>query len=353
MAQKGGVITVIDRGHLNELRRIPLANVIPWAFPGARLSAERQGPGRVRWILPDGTKVNVLPLADGDVFRFMNRPDWTSPGIFLKGAINFLMLARHCSLREAASFLDDSQRFLNVPREGASGAVTMARTVLRHPRRLSDPEQEWVQIQRYLVGQRQLPELMVADMYRRGHVYAGGGVYRGYLVFPHRAEVMSPTITGYSLRWAKKDLPPHDKPTRWVAPGSRLKAGWFSIGRGTDAVVITESAIDALTMWASAIEEGLAHRVTIRSTAGAGGLIQRLWEGFPQVMVATDRDEAGDSYAQWVESHHTTAGSVIRVTPPAPHKDWNEAWQGGERRLLADTPLWEREVARIWEIGGR
>ena len=342
-----------EGSHLNELRRIPLANVIPWAFPGARLSAERQGPGRVRWILPDGTKVNVLPLADGDVFRVMNRLDWIQPGISLKGAINFLMLARHWSLREAASFLDDGQRFLNVPREAASRAVTMAHTALHHPRRLSDPEQDWAHVQRYLVGQRRLPELMVADMYRRGYVYAGGGVYHGYLVFPHRAETTSPAITGYSLRWANNNLPPHDKPTRWVAPGSRLKAGWFSIGRGMDAVVITESPIDALTVWASGIEEGLAHRVTIRSTAGAGGLTQRLWEGFPRVVVATDRDDAGDSYAQWVESHQTTGGSIIRVTPPAPHKDWNEAWQGGARRVLADTPLWEREVARMWEIGGR
>lgn len=344
---------MVDRGHLNALRRIPLANVIPWAFPGARLSAERLGPGRVRWILPDGTKVNVLPLEDGDAFRFMNRLDWTQPDISPKGAINFLMLARHWSLREAASFLDDGQRLLAVPQEAGSRAVTMVRTVLRHPRRLTDPEQEWAQIQGYLVGQRQLPELVVADLYGRGYVYAGGGAYRGYLVFPHRAEAANPTITGYSLRWANKDVRPHDKPTRWVAPGSRLKAGWFSIGRGTDAVIITESPIDALTVWASAIEEGLAHRVIIRSTAGAGGLTQSLWEGFPRVVVATDRDEAGDSYAQWVESHQTTGGSVIRVTPPAPHKDWNEAWQRGDRNLLADTPLWDREVARSWEIGGR
>ena len=289
---------MVDGSHLNALRRIPLAHVIPRAFPGARLSAERQGPGRVRWILPDGTKVNVLPLADGDVFRFMNRLDWTQPGISPKGAINFLMLARHWSLREAASFLEDGQPFLIVPREDGPRAMTNARTVLRHPRRLTDPEQEWVQIQRYLVGQRQLPELLVADLYRRGYVYAGDGGYRGYLAFPHRAEATSPAITGYSLRWASPDLPPHNRPIKWVAPGSRLKAGWFSIGRGTDAVIITESPIDALTVWASAIEEGLAHRITVRCTAGAGGLTDRLWEGFSQVVVATDRDAAGDSYAQ-------------------------------------------------------
>jgi hypothetical protein len=263
------------------------------------------------------------------------------------------MLARHWSLREAASFLDDGQRFLAVPREAGSRAVAMARPVLRHPGTVTDPEQEWVQIQGYLVGQRRLPELVVADLYRRGCVYSGEGIYRGYLVFPHRAEATSSTITGYSLRWANKDLPPHDKPSRWVAPGSRLKVGWFSVGRGTDAVIITESPIDALTVRASAIEEGLAHRGTILSTAGAGGLTQQLWEGFPRVVVATDRDQAGDSYAQWVESHYAAVGSVIRVTPPAPHKDWNEAWQGGERHLLADTPLWEREAARMWEIGGR
>ncbi len=47
---------------LEALRRLSLAEVIPVLCPGSYLSHERQGPGRVRWVLPDGTKVNVLPL---------------------------------------------------------------------------------------------------------------------------------------------------------------------------------------------------------------------------------------------------------------------------------------------------
>ncbi len=89
---------------LESLRRLPLAEVIPVLCPGAYRSHDRQGPGRVRWVLPDGTKVNVLPLADGDVFRVMNRPDerlTVSP----KGAINFVMVVRHTGFLEAVEML--------------------------------------------------------------------------------------------------------------------------------------------------------------------------------------------------------------------------------------------------------
>lgn len=49
------------------------------------------------WIFPDGTKVNVLPLEDGDLFRFMNRDDGPMTGVSRKGAINFVMLVRQWS----------------------------------------------------------------------------------------------------------------------------------------------------------------------------------------------------------------------------------------------------------------
>ena len=330
---------------VESLRRMPLADVIPAICPGAYRSRERQGPGRVRWVLPDGTKVNVLPLADGDLFRFMNRSDDVPASVSHKGAINFVMVLRHTSFMEAVRVLDRLRLVMDMPRPDRRPAHARP-TILRHPERRDDPEGEWAQVRDYLVGERRLPDLLVADLYRRGHVYASAGFYQGYLVFAHRADGSQSRVTGYSLRWAHADSPPDGKPTKWVASGSRLKDGWFHLGHSRQTLIITESPIDAITLWASAIAEGVAHRLSIRSSSGAGGLSERMWVGFEAVVAAFDNDAAGRRYAEWVTQyrgeHKTTC-----VMPPDGYKDWNAAWQDGLGKFLEPTRLWERELTVV------
>ncbi len=330
---------------VESLRRIPLADVIPAICPGAYRSRERQGPGRVRWVLPDGTKVNVLPLADGDLFRFMNRSDAVPASVSHKGAINFVMAVRQTSFMEAVRVLDRLRLVMDRPRPDRRPAHARP-TILRHPERRDDPEGEWAQVRDYLVGERRLPDLLVADLYRRGHVYAGAGLYQGYLAFPHRGDGPQPHVTGYSLRWAHADAPTDGKPAKWVASGSRLKDGWFHLGYSRQTLIITESPIDAITLWASAIEEGVAHRLSIRSSSGAGGLSERMWAGFEAVVAAFDNDAAGRRYADWVIEHRGEHETTC-VTPPDAFKDWNAAWQDGLRGFLEPTRLWERELTVI------
>lgn len=329
---------------VEEVRRIPLAEVIPALYPGAYRSHERQGPGRVRWILPDGTKVNVLPLADGDLFRFMNRVDDLA-AVPHKGAINFVMAIQSTSFREAMQVLQALHPRI-APFRPDARPTQVRPTLLRHPPRSDDSEREWTLIRDYLVGERRLPDTIVADCYRRGHIYGGAGLYQGYMVFPHRASGPSSSVTGYSLRWAGPGTPPRERPVKWVAGGSRFKEGWFMLGHSPETLIITESPIDALTLWASAIQEGVAHRVSIRSSSGAGGLTERLWQPFDAVVGAFDNDAAGHGYAEWL-GQHRSAGETLCLTPPEPYKDWNAAWQAGHREFLGATRLWEREVSRI------
>ncbi|NMP23477.1 toprim domain-containing protein [Sulfobacillus harzensis] len=330
---------------VERLRRIPLADVIPAICPGAYRSRERQGLGRVRWVLPDGTKVNVFPLADGDLFRFMNRSNDMPASVSKKGAINFVMAVRQTSFMGAVRLLDRLRPVMDMSRPDQR-LTNVRPTILRHPERRDDPEGEWTQVRDYLVGERRLPDLVVADLYRRGHVYVGAGFYQGYLVFPHRADGPQSRVTGYSLRWAQADAPPDGKPTKWVASGSRLKDGWFHLGHSRQTLIITESPIDAITLWASAIEEGVAHRLSIRSSSGAGGLSERMWAGFEAVVAAFDNDAAGRRYAEWVTEHRGEHETTC-VRPPNPYKDWNAAWQAGLRELLNTTRLWDREVTVI------
>ncbi len=330
---------------VERLRGIPLAEVIPAIWPGAYRSRERQGPGRVRWVLPDGTKVNVLPLADGDLFRFMNRSDGVSVSVSHKGAINFVMAVRQTSFMEAVRLLDRLRPGMDMSGPDRRPAHVRP-TILRHPERRDDPEGEWTQVRDYLVAERRLPDLVVADLYRRGHVYVGAGFYEGYLVFPHRSSDSQSHVTGYSLRWAHADAPEDGKPAKWVAAGSRLKDGWFHLGRSRQTLVVTESPIDAITLWASAIEEGIAHHLSIRSSSGAGGLSERMWAGFEAVVAAFDNDAAGRRYAEWVIEYRGEQETTC-LMPPDLYKDWNAAWQDGRRGFLERTRLWEREPTVI------
>lgn len=326
------------------LRRLPLAEVIPALYPGSYRSRERQGPGRVRWVLSDGTKVNVLPLADGDLFRFMNRFD-ERVAVSHKGAINFVMAIQSTSFTEAMQVLQDlhptTTQFRPDPRP-----TQVRPTLLRHPPRWDDPEREWTLIRDYLVGERRLSDLVVADCYRRGYVYAGTGFYQGYVIFPHRADGPSSAVTGYSLRWAMPENPPDERPVKWVAAGSRLKEGWFTLGRSSGTLIITESPIDSITLWASAIQDGVAHRVSIRSSSGAGGLTERMWQIFDVVVGAFDNDGAGNGYAEWVRQQRGERGTTS-IMPPNPYKDWNAAWQDGRGEFLVTTKLWERELVAV------
>ena len=106
---------------VERLRGIPLAEVIPAIWPGAYRSRERQGPGRVRWVLPDGTKVNVLPLADGDLFRFMNRSNDVPASASHKGAINFVMAVRRMSAPPFCDIRND----VMIPRERGHQSATI------------------------------------------------------------------------------------------------------------------------------------------------------------------------------------------------------------------------------------
>ena len=128
--------------------------------------------------------------------------------------------------------------------------------------------------------------------------------------------------------------------------GSRLKDGWFHLGYSRQTLIITESPIDAITLWASAIEEGVAHRLSIRSSSGAGGLSERMWAGFEAVVADFDNDAAGRRYADWVIEHRGEHETTC-VTPPDAFKDWNAAWQDGLRGFLEPTRLWERELTVI------
>ena len=317
-----------------QLRQCSLDALIPQVFPGAQRSLERQGTGRYQWILPDGRKVNIHPTPTGDEFRFMNRPDWHKPGVSQKGAINFLIWACDWDFQQARNFLAEqtSTESLTVSRTRVAAQEKPSRLI--HPRPLQPWHRNWMAVKKYLGQVRKIPEPILAEVFARRLCFAGSGYTAGYVAFPHHDTTHH--VRGYTLRWMFPEAP-KDKPVKWVSRGSRLQEGWFTLGHGSRAVILAESPIDALTLWSMAKYQGIASQVTVRSTAGQGGLCEAVLKGFPLVIVATDRDRAGESYAAWIQHQRSAHQIVRRIVPPGSYKDWNEAWIAGSERVRSST----------------
>lgn len=322
---------------LETLRNIPLNSVIPSLWPGAHAASDG---GRItQWRFPDDLKVNVL--ADNQGFVAWTHRDngqrvnahGPSQG---HGALDLVMAVEGGTFQTALhrlAHLSPASAMLPQPRRQDPKEPT----VFRLPPQDFNPEANWRQVNRYLVEERGLPPWLVREAYEAHQVYAGWGHRAGgFLVFPCRpwdqktVRPHGPEPTGAILRWAQPGTPPPDKyfgQTHPTAKGSRKDAGWWQIGQGRQCVIATEAPIDALTVYAGLHAMRYDHHVTIVAGGGQGGFTERQWTGFPTVVVATDRDPAGDGFDTTIRSQVKREQTVLRLQPPAGHKDWNEAWR--------------------------
>lgn len=110
-----------------------------------------------------------------------------------------------------------------------------------------------------------------------------------------------------------------------------IKGMWASVCyTGDRALVITESAIDALSFFAlhSAIQNARYISTGGALSTAQPALLQSAAEKMPSgsvVFLATDRDEAGEALAAAIAALMPPTLEVRRMAPPAPFKDWNDA----------------------------
>ncbi len=214
--------------------------------------------------------------------------------------------------------------------------------------RAFDAAANWQAVKAYLVGERKLPESLIRAIAGQPHpiVYAGWGTKFGhYLIFPMRHPSDSQTHTGAILRWCDVG----DPPERWFggakaakAVGSRDVKGWWQVGPyGAETLIVTESPIDALSLWAGLSSED-RETTRIVATGGASRLTAPgIFANATKIFSAQDRDAAGEAQAEQMATDVVAAGlsiSVQRLRPPQGAKDWNDAWRAGPsvvRRCLA------------------
>jgi hypothetical protein len=143
---------------------------------------------------------------------------------------------------------------------------------------------------------------------------------RGNVLFAHRDD--AGVLTGFEIK---------NRAFTGFSPGG-IKTAWQSASDPDDrALVITESAIDALSHHELRGEEARRHRYL--STAGAPSpsqlaLLDRIFAGLPSgsvVIAAVDQDAAGTKLDLQIERRacvHTHLS--FRRDSPASAKDWND-----------------------------
>jgi hypothetical protein len=151
-------------------------------------------------------------------------------------------------------------------------------------------------------------------------------------VFPHHDQ---DGLCGYEVK---------NRGFTGFAPGGE-KGLWRSNPKeGDAALIIAESAIDAMSYFAVAAREGL-----YISTAGAwaprtGDLILAEMDRLPresELVLAFDNDEQGGGYVRQAMALLAGRGHLIVLAqPPSPHKDWNDVLQAmGKEALSNRMPL--------------
>lgn len=270
------------RARADRLRGLPLSAVL------SALEATADPHDPAKWRTAQGILSVTGP-------KFINWNLGTGGG----GAIDLVMHVRRVGFGQALEWLE--QRF------GTATSLPLQATLRGHSLLLPPPVADnWPRVRRYLVQERKLPATLLTSLAQSGTVYADARANAVFLLLdnaghPVGAELRGTTGTGW----------------RGMAPGSRKDRGFFSLPAAiTDAIVLCESAIDAISCHA------LHPNYRCLSTSGArpdsAWLPTLISQGLP-IYCGFDADPTGDAMARHMHDRHP---SILRLRPAA--KDWND-----------------------------
>lgn len=155
--------------------------------------------------------------------------------------------------------------------------------------------------------------------------------FRGYLIFPV-LDVDGNVGEVYGRKLAREDART-GSPKHLYLPGPHRGVWNIACFAETDELIVTESIIDALTLWCA----GFRHVTAAYGTDGWTPEHQQAVEkhGIRRVLIAFDADEAGDRGAKTLAAELATAGVESYRVELAPGSDVNEVAVGA--KLPAET----------------
>ena len=221
------------------------------------------------------------------------------------GAIDLVIHANGCRLPDALGFLTGHDGKASAP------AIQPAARRLRMPR---PSPRAWPRVRDALVRQRALGADVLEACHSRGLLYADDRLNAVFVCRNASGHPVGAEILGTAAR-----------PFRGMAPGSRKARGgfWLPCDRNRPALVIlTESAVDAISAGSLRIEGTREHGAVVASTAGVASSVPPWIEDWKprRIICAFDADSAGDGAADRLAVDDPR---VIRMRPCGA-KDWNE-----------------------------
>ena len=204
------------------------------------------------------------------------------------GAIDLVMHARGGSFRDAVLFLDAPPDFRPPPRH----------------------EPNWPHVCRFLRTRRALAPGLIERCHRDGMIHADRYRNAVFLCRNHQHRTTGAELVGTGHR-----------PWRGMAAGSRKAAGsfWFPPDQiPPQRVIVTESAIDALSAWLMTADDRIP--TVFLSANGATATLPdwiRAWSP-DRVLCAYDADRQGDRAARDLMK----ADDRVTRLRPAAAKDW-------------------------------
>ena len=225
------------------------------------------------------------------------------------GAIDLVIHATGCRFPEALRFL------------GSHEGRERAAAIPAAPRRLHLPapsHRAWPGVRDALVDRRALRVDVLEACHRRGLLYADDRLNAVFVCRNASGEPTGAEILGTAPRADRK-------PFRGMAPGSRKARGgfWLPCDRNPPAaVILAESAVDAISARSLRIEETRELGAVVVSTAGGASTVPPWIEDWKprKIVCAYDADNAGDAAAERLALNDPR---TVRRRPTGA-KDWND-----------------------------
>jgi 5S rRNA maturation endonuclease (ribonuclease M5) len=250
------------------------------------------------------------------------------------GAIDLVMHVNSCDFKQAVAWLND-----HLGEAATLSAVTyktreIIQTEQPHPFiPLTQDEDKWQQVRRYLTRERRLPSSLVDQLHQQRLIYADS---KQNAVFIRRS-LDDETITGATLRGTAGA----DNTFKGLALGSKRSAGWFHFQQGGQSgdpiqrAVLVESPIDAMSF--AVLDRTQSRKTIYLSTDGAGQLPVEFLRTLPakSVIVAYDNDQSGDLMAL-----HVMEQLPNSVRKQSKAIDWNEELKN---MFNLSQQQWQRE----------
>ena len=225
------------------------------------------------------------------------------------GAIDLVIHATGCRFPDALRFLGGHEG-----RRQATDLKPAARR-LRLPR---PSPRAWPRVREALVRQRALRADVLEACHSHGILYADDRLNAVFICRNASGRPTGAEILGTAPQ-------PGGKRFRGMAPGSRKACGgfWLPCDPNRPALVIlTESAVDAISARSLRIEDTRKHGAVVASTAGIAEAVPPWIEEWkPQAIIcAYDADSAGDRAAERLQ----ISDPRVKRLRPLGAKDWNE-----------------------------